>query len=201
MRQQSIWIWLREGQPVWRERWHSTLWGDLRLDTVHLTGCKCTVTETSTGKLLSPLDPHTSRIQEGIKDCSTSSNVFVPRFTKTDTGFPNHPQGRLCLLPPVQGSGLCSLTAAIWCLDAGTRIILSPKDNDTQSSSSQFSSFAWNHSAWTLYQLGLFQLAIGWASSNLLLEGLSSWSLKSFSFTFTQKNWLWWKLMILKYVN
>lgn len=109
--------------------------------------------------------------------------------------------GRLCLLPPVQHSLLCSLTAAIWCLDAGTRIILSPKDNDIKGSSLQFSSFARNRSAWTLYQLGLFQLAQGEQPQICSLKVSAPEALTPFPSSSHRKTYYGWKSMILKYAN
>ena len=48
---------------------------------------------------------------------------------------------------------------------------------------------------------GIVPAHVGWASSNLWPEGLSSRSLNSFSVTSTQKNTLWWKPMLLSYGN
>lgn len=87
-------------------------------------------------------------------------------------------QARHCISESSSGGGSASFphgsafACAYWLLQSGGSvliwgttltpipIILSPEDNDIKdnslglSSSLQFSSFAWNHSAWTLYQLG-----------------------------------------------
>lgn len=157
-------------------------------------------------RLLPPQAPPTM-IQERVKDCSNSSDVSALRFIH---------QARHCISESSSGGGSASSPpwqCSYWLLQFGggvliwamtpIPIILSPEDNDIKdsslgpSSSLQFSSFARNHGAWTL-PAGIVPAGAGWASSNLLPEGLSSRSINSFSFTSTQKNVLWWNSVLLR---
>lgn len=90
-----------------------------------------------------------------LKQCGCSE-VHLARHCISESSS----EGGNASFPHGSTLGLCLLTAAIWwqCPDLGTTltpipIILSPEDNDIKdsslglSSSLQFSSFAWNHSA------------------------------------------------------
>lgn len=160
---------------------------------------------------LFPLQAPPTMIQEGVKDCSTSSNVAVLRSTEPDTAFQNHPLGGVVPLSPTAAlllvlTDCCNLVAVSW----------SGHYTDSYSNN-PFSRGQWHRGQQlgTEFKLtvqflclesqcmnslpaGMFQLAQG---EQAQICCLSSRNLNSFSFTSTQKNTLWWKPMLLSYAN
>lgn len=174
MSQQSTWIWLWEGHSVWRERWRSPVWGDLGLDTAHLTACKCTVTNIICLKAVPPLIPHTSGIQEGIKGLLHLMQCVCSKVHQARHCVSKPSLGEV--MPPTPRTGLSFVL--IDCCNLMSRC---------RHQNNSFSKGQWHPGQQLTVQFlwlesqcmnsppaGIVTAHIGWASSTLLSEGLSS---------------------------